>query len=496
MTRYASIWFPHLLTEHMARKKPELREIPFVLVSRRHGRMVIDSANILAQRKDIHPGMVLADGKALHPELEVLESEHGKARELLSHLAEWMIRYTPFVSVDEPDGLILDTTGCTHLWNGEMEYLEHIRKKMATFGYTIRAAIADTIGAAWALARYGKAPKVVPSGKQYDALQDLPAAALRLDGDVLNRLRKLGLQRIGSFINMPQSALRRRFGPGLPLRIGQALGREVEKAVPIKPVEPYQERLSCLDPISTATGISIALEQLLDVLCLRLARECSGLRHAVFRAFRIDGDIQHIEIGTVHPSGSAKHLFRLFEHKIGLLRPELGFETFVLEAPKVEAVTPEQTAFWEVSRENDQKIAELLDRITAKAGPVISRYLPAEHYWPEGSSRKASPLWEKTETTWRTDWQRPVHLLPRPETIEVTAVLPDYPPILFRYKGVLHHVVKSDGPERIEQEWWLSNGWYRDYYGVEDEDGARYWLFRSGPYDQGKSQWFIHGFFA
>jgi protein ImuB len=69
--------------------------------------------------------------------------------------------------------------------------------------------------------------------------------------------------------------------------------------------------------------------------------------------------------------------------------------------------------------------------------------------------------------------------------------------MMFRYKGRVHKIIKADGPERIEQEWWVATGRHRDYYAVEDEDGKRYWLFRSGHYDADKTfKWFIHGFFV
>jgi protein ImuB len=496
MPRYASIWFPYLLTEHATRKNPELREVPFVLATRQRGRMVIESVNTLAMRSGISPGMVLADCKAIMPELQMIESEPGKAGKLLGALAEWSIRYTPFVAIDS-DGLILDTSGCTHLWGGEIAYLENIKKKLGAYGYTVCAAIADTIGAAGGMARFGKALSAVESGMHKEALRELPPAALRLDPSVLARLKKLGLERIGSFIDMPRPTLRRRFGELLPLRIGQALGHEIELAVPVKPIPLYQERLSSMEPIATAVGITIALQQLLETLCLRFSAEGMGLRSAIFKAYRVDGDMQQIEIGTGHPSRNQKHLFRLFEHKIATLEPALGFELFVLEAPKVEVVTNEQAAIWNATCQNDMKVAELLDRVAARTGSdAINRYIPAEHYWPERSVKQAMPLWEKPTSRWRTDWPRPIHLLPHPEAIEVTAVLPDYPPMLFRYKGKLYNVAKSDGPERIEQEWWLADGLYRDYYCIEDNEGARYWLFRSGPYDLQQPQWFIHGFFA
>ena len=67
----------------------------------------------------------------------------------------------------------------------------------------------------------------------------------------------------------------------------------------------------------------------------------------------------------------------------------------------------------------------------------------------------------------------------------------------FIYQGKMHRIVKADGPERIEREWWLDTGEHRDYYYVEDENGQRYWLFRLGHYNTAlNDKWFIHGFFA
>ncbi len=147
---------------------------------------------------------------------------------------------------------------------------------------------------------------------------------------------------------------------------------------------------------------------------------------------------------------------------------------------------------------NDQDIAELLDRISGKNGTAcVRRFLPSEHYWPERSFVEAKDINEQPASNWAIPRPRPLLLLPAPETIQVTAPIPDYPPMMFRYKGILHKVNRADGPERIEQEWWLQEGQHRDYYVVEDEDGRRYWIFRSGHYDAAKTHgWFMHGFFA
>jgi len=282
------------------------------------------------------------------------------------------------------------------------------------------------------------------------------------------------------------------------MRLDQALGRQEEIICPVQPVEPYNERLLCLEPIVTATGIEIALKKLLDLLCTRLQQEGKGIRKLIFKGYRVDGNIQAIDIGTNSASSNVHHLFKLFEIKISLIEPALGIELFTLEAPKVEDVYSTQVKFWNKTHglENAELI-KLLDRVSNKIdADNIRRFLPAEHHWPERSVKIAASLNEKITTQWRTDKQRPIHLLQKPEPIWATAPIPDYPPMLFRYQNKLHKVKKADGPERIEREWWIEEGQHRDYYAVEDEEGNRYWLFRSGHYSDENYQWFIHGFFS
>jgi len=496
--RYVVIWFRLLKTDWMVRHQPMLKDAPFVMAAPERGRMVIKAATKAARAKGINVDMVVADCRAIYPALQVFDDKPGLAEKLLNALAEWCLRYTPTVAVDLPDGLILDVSGCPHLWGGERLYLDDIITKLKAFGYYVQAAMADTIGAAWAISRFGKASSIIEPCRQAEAILPLPPAALRLEAPILERLEKLGLHQISSFINMPRKALRRRFGQPLLMRLEQALGQEYEVVEPIQPVQPYQERLPSLEPIRTATGIEIAIRRLLEKLCMRLAKEEKGVRKCVFKAYRVDGNLQQMEIGTNRPTRNVEHLFKLFEIKIPTMEPALGIEVFTIEALIVEDISASQDALWDITEGgNGTAIAELLDRIAGKLGVnTIHHYLPDEHYWPERSVKAASSFEEKPQTNWRTNLPRPIHLLTRPETIEVTVPMPDYPPMLFYYKGILHNVRKADGPERIEQEWWLEQGLFRDYYCVEDENGARYWLFRLGSYGSGEPKWFIHGFFA
>lgn len=495
--RIVMIWFPHLLAEWLLRRKPELKEQPFALTLLERNRRVVKAVNAIAQQKGVHPEMVLADCRALVPELQVHDYDPDQPQKLLSALAEWCIRFTPVVSTDLADSLILDADGCTHLWGGEAAYINDIQKRFAEFGYTTRISIADTIGCAWAVCRFAQGEMIVKTNDEVKAIERLPPSALRLETTATDKLSKLGFATIGSFMRMPRPSLRRRFGQNLLTRLDQALGAEMELINPIQPISPYQERLPSLEPIRTPEGIGIALKNLLETLCRRLTKESKGLRTCELKCYRIDGDIQKIGIGTNRPSRNVAHLFKLFEIRIPEIEPDLGIELFILEAPTVEELLSSQDALWAVSSANEFALAELLDRIEGKTGAgSIYRYLPAEHYWPECSIKKAGSLTEKPVTSWRTDLPRPLHLLEVPQQIKVSFPIPDHPPLMFIYKGQRHSITKADGPERIEQEWWTRNGEYRDYYCLEDDKGARYWVFRSGDYMSDKVAWFLHGFFA
>ncbi|TDQ11506.1 Y-family DNA polymerase [Pedobacter metabolipauper] len=498
MKRFVSIWFPHLLTDWLVIRKPELKGRVFVFTEPIHGKVMITAASRDAETNGIFAGTPLADAKAIVPGIQVFDDQPELARKVLTRIGKWAIRFTPIVAIDLPNGIILDSSGCSHLWGGEKGYLKMILERLRESGYSCHAAISDTIGTSWAIARFGSVSPIINENQQYNAILNLPPIALRIDEATTQRLHKLGLDKIGKFIQMPRSVLRRRFGEEFLLKLGQALGTEEETIKPLIVVPPYEERLPCLEPIRTKPAIEIAIQKLLESLCSRLSSEGLGIRYAELKGYRLDGKLTQVHIGTNQSTHHVSHLCKLFELKIAAIEPALGIELFILTATKVEPVSIYQEKLWNGKPGlADKGLAQLLDRLGGKIGlEAIKRYIPAAHYWPERSLRRAASLEEQTETTWQIANPRPMELLARPEPIKVTAPIPDYPPMNFRYKDELHTVKKADGPERIEREWWMDKGEHRDYYILEDEKGRRYWVFRSGHYNDEKSQWFIHGFFA
>ena len=435
--RFVSIWFPYLATDWHARKQPQLKNKPFVLKSAVRNRVLITAANAPAHEQGIYENMVLADAKALYPLLQVLDDKPNLTRQLMDRIAEWCIRFTPIASADHPNGVLLDASGCTHLWGGEEGYVSDIRKRLQQRGYAVRIALADTVGCAWAVCRYGK-KEIVEKGNQAEALLDLPVIALRIDEETVEVLHKLGLRRIRDIVSIPAKSLRRRFGNMLLQRLRQALGEEEENLIPVYPLQPYQERLPCLEPVKTKEGIEIALQHLLATLCSRLQKEGKGIRKAFFRGYQIDGGASGIEISTYHPSQKVEHLFQLFAIRLSAIEPKEGIELFVLEATVVEEAVIRQEDLWTIQNGlGDENVLDLMDRFMNRLGrDAVQRFLPAEHYWPERSYKKAADLSEQPTTGWKMDRPRPLQLLSPPELIEVTAPVPDYPPLNFRYKGV------------------------------------------------------------
>lgn len=494
--RFAAIWFCYLTTDWMIRRRPALHDIPFVLAMPEHGRMIVKEVSAVAQKKGISPGMVVADCRAILPGIQVFDNMKECRGKLLHAIGEWCLRYTPVVAVDLPDGLILDISGCPHLWGGEQPYLENLVTELNKYGYYVKGAIADTVGIAWAVSRYGRERLTVVPHKEQSVLYDLPPSALRLESPTLERLTKLGFYRIRDFIHLPPRALSRRFDDQLLKRLDQALGQEPEAIQPIRPIQAYVESLPCLEPICTAVGIEVALVKLLEMLHIRLKKEGKGVRSCIFKGQRVDGDMQQITIATTHASKNVTHLFKLFSLQIERLKPDLGFELFMIESPVVEELFPDEKTLWGVERDdNENEISELLDRIAGKIGrPAICRYLPEARHWPERSFRATSSLKERPQIPW-PDQLRPIYLLPRPEQIQVThSVSESF--MFFMYKGRIRKIQRMDGPERIECEWWIKKERPRDYYRAEDEEGERYWLFRYVLHDMSKSEWFLHGFFA
>jgi len=508
---------------------PPAEEAPFATVSAVGGRQVLAAVNPAAAAKGIAAGMPLADALSFLPGLLTRSAELAEDAAALRRLAEWCGRYSPWTAPDGGDGIKIEITGSAHLWGGETELAADLSRRLARQGISHRLAIADTLGAAWAVTRFAEdTPAIVPPGETAATLAPLPIAALRLDPAIAEGLHRVGLKRVGDIMAMPRDALARRFGETVARRLDQALGELPEPLSPLGEVPSRRVRLSLPEPISDPADLARAAERLTLDLVTRLAHEGMGARRLDLGFHRVDGRVEHIRIGTARPSRDPAHLARLLIGKLDTVDPGLGIEDVILAVFAVEPLAPEQIEMMGAAKAASG-IASLFDRIGARLGlDAIARLKPSESHIPERASvavplgdsdsrppPQPSPVATGEGRSSRSGDRvgvapakppRPVRLFAPPESVEAFWVLPDDPPFRFTWRRRVHDVAQADGPERIAEEWWRPDGQFvgaagapdaiRDYYRVEDETGQRFWLFRAGLPGDPPPRWFVHGVFA
>lgn len=460
--------------------------------------MVLAAVDAEARRLGLRPGMPLTHARAMVPGLAVHPAEQGQDLAGLERLAEWGLRYSPLVSPDPPDGLWLDITGCAHLFGGEAELLQDSLKRMNAGGFAARAAVADTAGAAWAVAHNGHDPlTLVPVGGAEHAIADFGIAALRVEAEAVDVLARLGLERIRDLMTCPRGPLARRFGDRLLRRLDQALGRISEPIQPIVPPDVINARMDFAEPVITREALAKGIEWLAEHVCERLEQAGLGVRRLDLLCVRVDGTAQAVRVGTAAPNRHAAHLSRLLGKRLEAIEPREGIETMQMVATLTQPLTADQTS---VLAEESGSMAGLMDVLRTRLGEDhVYRATAVESDIPERSVRRVL-VGKKAVACW-PDLPRPVRLFSPAQPIESLALLPDHPPAAFTWRGKRFRVRQVDGPERIFGEWWRDFAEaraVRDYWRVEDTEGRRFWLYRSGDGEHpetGDLRWFLHGIF-
>ena len=544
--RILSLWFPRLAADRARRRRRDALERPLAVVGDRNGAQVLTSLDPLAEARGLFRGQALRDAMAICPALlTVTQDTQGEAA-FLDVLLRWAGKFSPWVAAEPPDALVVDLTGCAHLFGGEAALLDQVAQDCAGLGLTVRAGIADTLGAAWALARFGgggaatlaarsgddiaqeahatrsraaplrRAPValdqgsagvIAPPGRLRPVIGPLPLAALRLDTADIEGLARLGLRRVEDIAVLPRAALARRFGAAVLRRLDQALGLEPEPVTPAGAPLHFAARLSFPDPIGLADDLAAGVDRLLAALAARLQSRGHGARRVRLQAFRSDGSLQVVEVGLARASDRAEGIKPLLSLKLPEVEAGFGIDALRLAAVETEPLTAVQhrgqlEAGTAVTRRTAQDTAleELIGRLGARLGPeAVTRLHPGQSHAPEKAALILQAAWSDPHPA---PWPRPRSprplLLFRPEP--VTAAEDDpMPPARFRWRRRDLALRVAAGPERIAPEWWLDDpDWRsgpRDYWRVESEGGERLWFFFAHGGDM-PGGWFCHGQFA
>jgi protein ImuB len=532
MKRVVSIWLPSWPIFRIKRAEPATVPSgqPFALIeSGAHG-LAITAVNGAAARLGIERGTSLTDARAAHPDLVSRLAEPEKDRVALLKLARWAGRYGPNRHIDGNDGFWIDIRGVAHLFGGEEALLDDMARRLQSFGAAVQIGLADTLGAAHALARFGCPPDaawvMAPASKTGEAIGSLPVEALRLEASCILLLKRLGLRRIGQLYDIPRDSLARRFhssdaASAVLVRLDQALGEAEEPRKPMQPPPVLSVARAFAEPLISSEALEAFAGELAAELAAALQAKDLGVRVLRLTFYRADGTAGTIAAAMSTPSHDARHMMALLKEKFPNIDAGFGVDLLRLDAVRAGKREASQKRFTAGQNSPFRDPSELVDRLVNRFGrEAVTVLRPRGSHIPEraeirvpalevlaadSSSRVSSyaPPWPYPKRS-----ERPAFLLARPEPIDVTAGVPADPPKSFIWRRVERRVVRAEGPERIAPEWWLilyleegkKKPRTRDYYKIEDQKGAMYWVFRHGLYEgedaSERPSWFLHGLFA
>ena len=450
------------------------------------------------------PGTALADARARVPELAVFDHDPAADMTLLGWLADGFERYTPACMLDPPQGLLLDITGCAHLFGGDEAVLaKDLKARLLRHGLTCRIALGATPDSARAKAKYAKG-----------VIGNLPVEALDGGEKVHQALRRAGLKSIGDLARRPRTPLAARFGKAVVVKLARLLEEEDPRIVPRRSLPVIHVEQNFAEPVSRTNDVLATIEALTGEAAVLLRERGQGGRRFEVSLFRSDGHVARLGIDTGGPTRDAGLLMRLIRERIDALAdpldPGFGYDLIRLAVPLAEILANAQVGL-EQKIDTGAEAAALIDRLSVRLGADRLRHFHAGNsHIPERAALERIAQSGPSNGDWRNPEpgepaMRPFRLFETPQAIEVMASIPDGPPRQFRWRRNLHQIVSYEGPERIAPEWWRhkrgyeagSGGLTRDYYRVEDKEGRRFWLFRRGLFTEaGKPLWYLHGLFA
>jgi protein ImuB len=512
--RYLAVWFPFLSADRLRREQrrsPAQDEAPLCFIEKDKNALRITATNKAAVSLGLMPGMTLSDARARVPNLKAVESDTVADTHWLHWIADVCDHYTPMVATAKPDMIWLDITGCAHLFGGESALRDDLVTRLSRVASATRSSIAGTPQAARALARFGSGHTLAPAGTDADAVASLPVTALEAGGETSQALIRAGLKTIGSLAAQPRTPLTARFGSRLTTQLMRVLGEENIGITPRRAARSCTAERRFAEPVTDVESALATLGRLAGQVAESLERRGEGGRAFEAGFYRTDGEVAQLWVETGQPVRAPELLVRLFRERIDTLAdpldPGFGYDLIRLAVVVSEPLDTMQHSL-DGNDVADGDVAALIDRLTTRHGrDAVIRFAPVATHIPErsarsvpagGQARPEAGAWTAIASDEAPS--RPLLMFERPQPIEAVAEIPDGPPLKFRWRRVLHDVVRAEGPERIAPEWWRCDDRVptRDYYRIEDTQGERYWVFRNGLFGEERDapRWFVHGLFA
>ena len=465
---------PLWLALHFHRLPVEVLTLPAPAATIARQRILV--ADTLATQGGVRPGMRLADALALVPALRPHERQPEREAEALAALACWAGQFTPVVSLEDGDTLLLEIGGCVQYFGGVDVILGLVRQGAADQGLSLRLGLAPTPRAAHWLSRVDHVDSAWES-----ALAGLSVDLLPLGPPARARLHALGLHTLGTLYPLPSATLGHRFGAELPLWLAQARGQVPDPRKPFDFPERFAQRLELPAKVEQAERLLFAARRLLLALAGWLEARQAGISTCTLVLTHEDLPPTRLVLGFATPTRSAERLLRVTREQLERHRLAAPVLELRLEADAPQALAGTNTRLF--GQQDDGAIAPVVERLRARLGDDAVHGLRAvADHRPECAT--APVRWPGTADSRIPTRPRPLWLEEPPRALRERGGRPTHEGEALR--------LLSRG-ERIESGWWdqgeAAGDLRRDYFIAGTPEGAWLWVFRD---TQG---WWLHGYF-
>jgi protein ImuB len=454
---------------------------------------VVCACDAAAAAAGIAAGMALMSALALLPELQTVPRDVARERALLETVADLGLGFTPRVSLEPPDAVLLEVRGSLKLFGGVRAFCTQVRERLQAAGVTASLALTPTPLASLWFARAGQQVALRRVDQLAGRLAPLPLAVTRWPGRSIELLLTMGARNLGDCQRLPRDGFARRFEPRLLTMLDQAAGRAPDPRTAFRARERFVTRRDLEPELSDTVRLEHASLPLLAELCTFLRPRGRGVQVVEWRFVHRQAPVTRLRLRFAEPVGEMQRIAHVFHERLARLElPESVRAVRLASGPLVELPEAARGLFVADRRDCGAAVPQLVERLRARLGveAVHGLGLVPEH---------------RPESAWRVDYHwvpratgrpplaaagftalRPLWLLPEPRPLGGEAQP--------RYQGELEF---EEGPECIESGWWDGRDIARDYYVARNPAGVRLWVFRERP-RQGRAAggWFLHGIFG
>ncbi len=466
---WLALHFPELSLEVFSRGAAAVK--PLAVSEKLGNRSRVMACNEAASICGVRPGMPVSAAQAVADGLIVRGRDWVAEQESLAGLAVWAGRFTPAVSLQPPDGLLLEIGSCLSLHRGLSNLLGQVRSGLHKMGYVSVHACAPTPHCAWLLALAGMETPISELTQLEQALVALPVRLLAQPLETLAGLEMIGAHTLGDCLRLPRASMTRRFGQELLNELDRATGRLPDARAFFIPPPSFKRRLELPAPVQEAEALLFAAHRLMPELEGYLSLRQAGVQELELICQHDNVPDSVLKLGFVQPTRAADRMLLLLRETLGRTRLPAQVHTIMLNARIILPLeASNMDMFQDGAEAGDGSL--LLDRLRIRLGKeAVHGIAPAADHRPELACRHCDAGDDAGSSC---NLQRPLWLLPKP---------------LLCQEG--RFVLKA-GPERIESGWWDGMDVARDYYVAQNQNGSQLWVYC----DRSSGEWFVHGLFA